>query len=338
MKAWAGEIGFDLCGIASATSPITLANFEEWLDRGFAGEMQYLERRRDAYADPERVLGGVASVVLVAVNYHTGDGTPVEPGQGRVARYARIPQDYHDVVREKLGRLASLLHEKVPGCRTRGIVDTAPVLERDFARQAGLGWFGKNTMLIHKRLGSWFLLGGLLTDIVLLPDEPHSTSHCGTCTRCLDACPTDAFPEPYVLDATRCISYHTIEAARLPPPLGMVGEFGDWVFGCDICNEVCPWNRKAPVSSDPAMQPRADLSLVDCVDLLRMDETEFLRRFTGTPLSRPGLVGMQRNAALVLGNSGDRSMVPPLIAARGGAAPVVAAAIEWAIARLSTAE
>ena len=184
----------------------------------------------------------------------------------RVARYATGTRDYHDVLRERLSELADFVHGQLPGCRTRGIVDTAPLLERDFARRAGLGWFGKNTMLLDRHFGSWFFLAALLIDQPLDPDAGDQTNHCGTCTACLDACPTDAFPEPYVLDARRCISYLTIELRNEPIPTELREGLGDWVFGCDICQEVCPWNRDAPATSEPEFEPVAGLGDADRSD------------------------------------------------------------------------
>ena len=223
LKEKSRELGFDLCGIAAAVRPDGFDSLRRWLDRGFAGEMDYIPRREAAYEHPSGVLPPVRSVVMLAMNYAVTWTPASEPkletegradegvhSTGRVASYARGSRDYHDLLRERLKSLADFLHEQRPGCRTRVCVDTAPLLERDFAKLAGLGWFGKNTMLLNKRLGSFFFLAALLTDIELQPDEPHHTSHCGTCTRCLDACPTDAFVEPYVLDARKCISYLTI--------------------------------------------------------------------------------------------------------------------------------
>lgn len=302
LKQQALALGFDLCGIAPAVAPTTLAEFQHWIDRGFAGEMTYLPRRAAAYASPDHVLTGVRSVVMLAMNYRTADPAPTQPGQGRIARYAWGTADYHDLLRGRLRQLADWLHTTCPGCRTRGVVDTAPLLERDYARLAGLGWFGKNTMLIHKRLGSWLFLAGLLTDLELPPDAPHTTAHCGTCTRCLDACPTDAFPEPYVLDATRCISYLTIEH-RGPIPEELQSEIGDWLFGCDVCNEVCPWNAKAPRSTEPAFQPQQHLHPADAREFLTLTSVEFQTRYGDTPLARPGLDGLRRNAQIVLQNS-----------------------------------
>ena len=305
LKARAREVGFDLCGIAPAVSPETFPEFLAWLNRGYAGEMGYLPRRAEAYASPEHVLTGVRSVIMLAVNYNAGAPAPQSAEQGRIARYARLPADYHALIRERLRRLADYLHQQRPGCRTRGVVDTAPLLERDFARLAGLGWIGKNTMLIHKRLGSWLFLAALLTDLELPADAPQETSHCGTCTRCLEACPTGAFPQPYVLDATRCISYLTIELAGPIPP-ELQPQMGDWLFGCDVCNDVCPWNRKAPETGHASFRPDTNWEGVGAEDFLTMTPEEFAARFGHTPLARPGLEGMRRNAEIVLRNAGKK--------------------------------
>jgi epoxyqueuosine reductase len=301
--------------------------------------MQYLPRRSAAYEHPRHVMPGVRSVVMLAINYHTKnsgvgpiDGS-TEEVPARVARYAQGSADYHDTLRAKLKQLADTLHELQPNCRTRGVVDTAPLLERDFARLAGLGWFGKNTMLINKRAGSWLLLAALLTDLDLEPDSPHETSHCGTCTRCLDVCPTDAFISPYVLDARRCISYLTIEL-RGQIPTELRDGVGDWLFGCDLCQDVCPWNRKAPESAEPTFQPLADLNPADAVEIMKISELDFITRYQHSPLGRPGWDGLRRNAAIVLGNSGDASVVPMLVACLNSATPLVREAIEWAIDKL----
>jgi epoxyqueuosine reductase len=249
-----------------------------------------------------------------------------------VARYA-LGADYHDVLRERLNRLLAWLQGERPGCQGRGVVDTAPLLERDFARRAGLGWFGKNTMLLNKRLGSYFFLGALLVDLELRPDAAHETSHCGTCTACLDACPTDAFAGPGWLDSRRCISYLTIEL-RGEIPTELRPGIGDWLFGCDVCQEVCPWNRKAPLGTEPALQPRPDLEALDPTELLSLSEEEFRRRFRGTALTRTKRRGLLRNAALVLGNRGDPAALPALRQALNDPEPLVREAARWAIARI----
>lgn len=330
VKGKARALGFDLVGIAPAVSPATGPEFHRWLDAGLAGEMGYLERRRSAYDHPSGVLPEVRSVVVLGVNYFSGEEPAPASGSGRVARYARIPVDYHDVLRERLKQLASVLHDARPGCRTRGVVDTAPLLERDFARRAGLGWFGKNTMLLNKRLGSWFFLAALLTDVELPADAPHETAHCGTCTRCLEACPTDAFVEPYVLDARKCISYLTIELGAKPIDESLLTGMQDWAFGCDVCQEVCPWNRKAPVAGDPAFRAemsRAELSLDR---LLQLGENGFDREFANSPLSRPGYEAIVRNLCIAVGNSGAETGLPALTVAGRHPSPLIRAAAERA--------
>jgi epoxyqueuosine reductase len=252
-----------------------------------------------------------------------------------VARYAQ-GADYHDVLRQRLNQLLAWVQTECPGCQGRGVVDTAPLLERDFARRAGLGWFGKNTMLLHKRLGSYFFLGALLLDLELRPDPPYETSHCGTCTACLEACPTQAFPEPGVLDARRCISYLTIEL-RGPVPPELREPLGDWLFGCDVCQEVCPWNRKAPPGTEPALQPRPDLVALDPAELLGLSEEAFRRRFRGTALTRAKRRGLLRNAALVLGNCGDPAALPALQRALQDPEPLVREAARWAIRQIDDA-
>lgn len=330
LKAEGVRLGFDLIGIAPAVSPPGYPRLLSWLEHGFAGEMHYLPRRAAAYEHPENVLAGVRSVVMVALNYKT-ESTPLPvTAPARIARYAHPQGDYHDYLRARLKQLGDWLHNEVPQCRTRVVVDTAPLLERDFARLAGLGWFGKNTLLIHKRAGSFLFLGGLLTDVPLEPDEPHLTTHCGTCTRCLDVCPTQAFPEPYVLDATRCLAYFNIELDG-PIPREHRADVGDWLFGCDLCQDVCPWNRKSPASTDSVVQPRADLHPADALAIFTMSKEEFRARFAKTPLDRPGWNGMRRTAAIVLANLQCYEAIPALMAALTDTDSIVRGAAVWAL-------
>jgi epoxyqueuosine reductase len=226
------------------------------------------------------------------------------------------------------------VQQEAPGTQGRGVVDTAPLLERDFARRAGLGWFGKNTMLINKRLGSYCFLGALLLDRELGPSAPFEADHCGSCTRCLDACPTDAFAGPYQLDARRCISYLTIEL-RGPIPEELRPGMGDWIFGCDVCQEVCPWNRKAPETVEPALRPDAVGLTLDLIELLGISEEEFRRRFRDTALWRTRRRGLLRNAAIALGNLGDARALPVLQRALDDAEPLVREAARWSIERLT---
>jgi epoxyqueuosine reductase len=250
---------------------------------------------------------------------------------GRVAAYAAGP-DYHRFVWDRINALAAWLEAEVPGCRTEAVADTAPLLERDFARRAGLGWVGKNTMLINPRRGSYFFLAAVLTDLELAPDEPFAGSHCGTCTACLDACPTNAFPEPFVLDATKCISYLTIEL-RSPTPLELREQVGNWLYGCDVCQDVCPWNRKE--SPGPVAFPRdPDLEWLDPAELLALDADAFRERFKKTSLWRNRRAGLLRNAAVVLGNVGDERALPALERASNDPEDVVREAAAWAVGRI----
>jgi epoxyqueuosine reductase len=254
------------------------------------------------------------------------------PFPARVASYAAGP-DYHEFVWDRLNVLSDWLRAEVPGCTAKGVADTAPLLERDFARRAGLGWVGKNTMLINPRRGSFFFLAALLTDLELQYDRPFASSHCGTCTACLDACPTQAFPQPHILDASRCISYLTIEL-RSEIPIEFREKMGDWLFGCDICQDVCPWNRKE--SPGPVSFPRdPDLEWLDPVDLLGLDADAFRLRFKKTAFFRSRRVGLLRNAAIVLGNIGDERVLAALEKSLSDPEEVVRDAAQWAIERIN---
>ena len=353
IKEQAHALGFELVGIAPATEADGFERLREWLNQGYAGEMDYMYRQAEARRHPDSILPDVRSVIMVGMNYadwgskiedpRTAESSAIDPrssildpqcslSPGKVARYAR-GEDYHQVLWRKLNRLLEWIQGQAPGCRGRGVVDTAPLLERDFARRAGLGWFGKNTMLLNKRLGSYFFLGALLLDLELTADPPHETSHCGTCTACLDACPTRAFVEPGVLDSRRCISYLTIEL-RGPIPEDLREPMGDWLFGCDICQEVCPWNRKSPPGMEPALQARHDLLAINLVELLSLSEVEFRQRFQGTAIMRAKRSGLLRNAAILLGNRGDSAALPALYQALGDSDPLVREAVRWAIQKI----
>lgn len=335
IKEQAHALGFELAGFAAATPADGFDRLRAWLDQGHAGEMAYMHHQAEARRHPASILPDVRGIVMVGMNYKPAEAIPVPSDQpaGRVARYAR-GADYHDVLRDRLDQLLAWLQARRHDCRGRGVVDTAPLLERDFARRAGLGWFGKNTMLLDKRLGSYFFLGALLTNLELQPDPPHEASHCGTCTACLDACPTQAFVAPGVLDSRRCISYLTIEL-RGPVPEEMRPGLGDWVFGCDVCQEVCPWNRKAPAATEPAFAARADLEPVDPAELLGLSEEAFRQRFRGTALMRAKRRGLLRNAALVLGNRGDPIALPALQRVLNDPEPLIREAARWAIDRIN---
>jgi epoxyqueuosine reductase len=329
----AHSLGFSLVGVARASEADGFDRLREWLERGYAGEMTYLHRHADARQHPSSILPEVQSVIMLGLNYANTDVAP-SPNSGRVARYAQGP-DYHDVLRAKLNELLDWVRDEVPGCVGRGIVDTAPLLERDFARRAGLGWFGKNTMLLNRRQGSYLFLAALLLNLELEADAPHETSHCGTCTACLDACPTDAFRGPGWLDARRCISYLTIELRSSVPEEWREG-IGDWLFGCDVCQEVCPWNRRRPLEGTVTLAHRDDLESLDAIELLGLDEPAFRERFRGTAFLRAKRRGLLRNAALVLGNVGDERALPALRRAAEDPEPLIAEAARWAIERIET--
>ena len=304
LKAEAQRLGFDLAGATAAVAPPRIGALRQWLADGFAGEMEYIPRRAAAYEHPKHVLDGVRSLLMLAMAYRTEEPAEPAPGQGRIARYA-WGTDYHDVIRERLHALADFHRELTPGAAVRGVVDTAPLLEREFAELAGLGWVGKNTLLLNRQLGSWFLLAALLTSETLVYDEPMTTGHCGTCRACIDACPTGAIVEPYRLDARKCISYLTIEL-REPIPPEQRESIGPRIFGCDICQDVCPFNRRVPPTAEPAFQPRPDSNPIDLAELLRMDEAAFRQRFRGSPVLRARRRGLLCQAAYALGNRPDQ--------------------------------
>jgi epoxyqueuosine reductase len=336
--AEARRLGFDPVGIAQAAAADDFEHLRDWLAGGHAGSMAYMEKQAEARRHPASILPSVRSIVMLGLSYKPpgADAAPQRDSDalvGRIARYA-AGLDYHDVVRGKLNALLAWVQQRAPGVQGRGVVDTAPLLERDFARRAGLGWIGKNTMLINKKLGSYLFLGALLLDCDLPADGAFDAQHCGSCTRCLDACPTDAFTGPYRLDARRCISYLTIEL-RGPVPEELRPGLGDWLFGCDVCQEVCPWNRKAPAGLEPALAPAEAGLTVDLIELLGLSDDEFRRRFRHTALWRTRRGGLLRNAALVLGNLGDARAVPALERALDDTEPLVREAAGWALARLT---
>jgi epoxyqueuosine reductase len=332
IKRQAHELGFQLVGIAPAVIGLGADRLARWLADGRHGEMTYMQAHEPARTNPNLVLEGARSVIMVGLGYATTAPAPVRTGFARISRYA-WGRDYHDVIRRKLDELARRLLGRRPGVRCRAVVDTAPLMERDYGRLAGLGWIGKNTLLLNRRLGSWFFLGALLVDCALVYDLPFTTDHCGTCTRCLDACPTSAFDGPYQLDPRRCISYLTIEH-RSPIGEAVRGGLGDWVFGCDVCQEVCPWNRDAPAAREPEFEPGPETNPIPIIALLGLGEEEFRAKFRGTPLFRARRHRLLRNAAIVAANQGDRNSLPALEALCGDADPVVRETARWAVARL----
>ncbi len=356
VKQEARRLGFDLVGIAPAGAALDHAPaFLDWLARGYAADMAWMAREPERRLDPRRLLADAASIVVVARNYYVvppDPGVLTDPSRGRIARYA-WGLDYHDVLRKRLFALDAFLRD-LSGRTTYGkaYVDTGPVLEREWAARAGLGFFGKNTCLIAPRLGSWLFLGVLIVPEALEPDPeplalpgPHPrwrfsegvVGTCGGCTRCLTACPTHAFPAPHVLDARRCISYLTIEH-RGPIPRDLRPLMGNWVFGCDVCQDVCPWNaRFARPTDEPAFQPRPEQVAPPLLDLLTLDEATFRARFRKTPLWRAKRRGLVRNACVAAGNWGDPIAVPVLRhLLLADPEPLVRGHAAWALGRMAT--
>ncbi|MEZ6123434.1 MAG: tRNA epoxyqueuosine(34) reductase QueG [Planctomycetaceae bacterium] len=320
---------FDLVKMAPAVSPAGFHPFLNWLNSGYSADMDWIDRRRDAYRNPGSVLTQVRSVIMVALNYHNEPA----PAEGpRISRYAWGTEDYHSIIRRRLKAVARLIRDQRPKSRNRVIVDTAPLLERDYGRLAGIGWFGKNTMLINRDIGSWFFLGAVLTTEVLRYDQPFTTDHCGTCTRCLDACPTQAFPEPRVLDARRCISYLTIERRSADIPDDLKRGIGSWIFGCDICQEVCPWNRFASRDSLPEFRPRT--SHLTLERLLGLTAIDFDLLFENTPLHRTGRDVIVRNSLIAAANLQRADLLPEMLRLRNDKSPLVRAAADWAVSSL----
>jgi len=338
LKSAARGLGFALVGACPAVSPTGISRLGEWLQRGYAGEMAYLAARQQAYEHPRYVLEGVRSVLMLGLPYRTTEAQPPQPGQGRISRYA-WGGDYHDVIHDKLKRLIAHLRELESAATARGVVDTAPLLEREFAQLAGLGWVGKHTLLINKPAGSYFFLAALLTDQELAYDEAFTADHCGTCRACLDACPTQAFPQPYVLDASRCISYLTIEL-RDEIPAELRAGIGNWLFGCDVCQDVCPWNQKREgriAEADDVFDPVADTNPIDLIALFDLDDDAFRRRFRHSPLWRARRRGILRNAAIVLGNQQATAAVPALTRGLNDTEPLVRGACAWALEQIAQA-
>jgi epoxyqueuosine reductase len=298
VKVHAAELGFDACGIALAGDVDPEDRLGEWLRRGYHADMAWMAASRELRRDVRLKLPGARSVVVVARNYYAPRPESA-PGQGRVSRYA-WGRDYHRVLRKPLRALEAFLAQLEPGAQSCASIDSGPVMEKAWAERAGVGWIGKNSLVLRQGLGSWFFLGVVATTVELAPDEP-AVGRCGSCRACLDACPTGAIVEPRVVDSNRCISYQTIEnrgeiTAELQPA------FGDWAFGCDICQEVCPWNRRPVVTTEEDFLPRPGHNALNPEDARRWTDSDFLDRFAGTPLMRAKRAGLQRNLGIVQRN------------------------------------
>ncbi|KAF0109254.1 MAG: iron-sulfur binding protein [Anaerolineaceae bacterium] len=334
VKNEARRLGFALAGFTTPDPPPHLPNWERWLAQGRHGQMDYLADRRRA--DPRALLPGCQSILALAVRYPDPEPAPrVEgPGpHGRVAAYA-WGADYHLVLPPRLEALAAFVAEQAGGpVAHRCYTDTGPLLERDLAQRAGLGWIGKNTCLIHPEIGSYFFLAEILLGLEIEPDAPFAADRCGTCTRCLDACPTGALLPGRTLDARRCISYLTIEnKGSIPPELRP--RMGDWVFGCDLCQSACPWNRRAEADRSPVFQPRAGVPAPDLAADLALTPREFNQKFKDSPVQRARRRGYLRNVAVALGNTGGPEAVPALEKALKDEEPLVREHAAWALERL----
>ncbi len=323
----AQEVGFDVCRVVRCGPPPHANEFESWIDEGAHGEMDYMRRGAEKRRNPQLVLPGARSVVVLAMNYFQGDAAAAK--EGRIARYAR-GDDYHDVIEAKLRKIDMFLREL--GGEQKCYVDTGPVLERDFAAEAGIGWHGKSTMLINEKLGTWFFLAEILTTLELEPDAP-ARDRCGTCMRCIDACPTGAITAPHKLDARKCISYLTIEH-KSSIPLEQRPLIGDRIFGCDDCLEACPWNRFAQVSRESAFAARRSTTAFTLRDYLRLTDAEFRNLFRNSPIKRIKRRGFLRNVCVALGNVGEESDLPALEHAAIDPEPLIAEHAQWAIAQI----
>ena len=327
----ARELGFDDCRVTTARPPENAAAFQQWLAARYHGEMGYLERNAHKRVDPDKVLPGARSIITLAASYHRDD-----QNTGPVARYARF-SDYHDILAASLKSLSEFVTQ-LGGDSARSLwyVDTGPLLERDLAQRSGLGFIGKHTNLISRTLGNWIFLSEIITTVEIEPDAPEK-NRCGTCTRCIAACPTEAIRAPFELDARRCISYLTIELkGSIPEELRPA--IGTRIYGCDECLAVCPWNRFAREGKLMKQHLRRDLTAPDLVELLSLDNDQFKQRFTNTPMLRTKRRGLLRNVCVALGNMRDRSALPALGRAASDSEPLVAEHARWAIDQITKAK
>lgn len=332
LREKARELGFDALGVAPPDPGEAGDRFLQWLDAGHDGDMAYLERGKAKRLDPALILPGVESILCLRTNYHT-QAKSLDflhaPQTGDISNYA-WNIDYHDLIKPRLHQLEHFLWELFPGCHSKAYVDTGPVLEKPLAAKAGLGWIGKHSNLLTEGLGSYYFLSEVLIDVALPFSEP-ATNHCGTCTSCIDICPTAAIVAPYVLDARRCISYLTIELKGVIP-LEFRRAIGNRIYGCDDCQIVCPWNSYAVTTDEPAFAERDGTRLL--IDLMRLDEDGFRQRFRKSPVKRIKRRGLLRNVAIALGNSGDPEAIPVLTEALSDPEPLIRAHAVWGLGEL----
>lgn len=332
----ANELGFELVGIIPAAHSETIARYRQWVENGYAGKMHYLEKHLPLKADVRQLLTEAKSVISLAMNYYTLDPPKAlaeDPGRGQISRYA-WGDDYHQLIRERLVELVEFIKQTAEDeLKTRVCVDTAPVIEREYAQKAGIGWIGKNTNLIHWRSGSWYFLSEILVSVVLESEVPTLRGSCGTCTRCIEECPTDAIIEPNLLDSRLCISYLTIEL-RESIPKQLRPKMGNLIFGCDICQEVCPWNSKAVPTPEPGFHPRDGNLAPELLSLISMTQQEFSSRFKGSPIKRAKRRGFLRNVLVAIGNWGQRRAIPALKGALADDEPLIRGHAAWALGRI----
>lgn len=330
----AHELGFDLCRITSAAPPASAQHLTDWLSAGHQGEMAWLQRNAHKRIDPQQVLPGARSIVCLATSYHAAEWqTEPASGQGVMARYARH-KDYHDVLTAPLKELSDFITAQGDSnTRSLWYVDTGPLLERDLAQRAGLGFVGKHTNLISRQLGNWFFLSEIITTLELAPDKPE-VNRCGTCSRCLDSCPTNALPAPFQLDARRCISYLTIEL-KGSIPVELRPLIGNRIYGCDDCLAACPWNRFAKEASLLQPHRRKDLGTPELLSLLKLDAPGFKQLFNGTPMLRTKRRGLLRNVCVALGNTAGKEALPALEAAMQDSEALIAEHAAWAVAEIN---
>ena len=336
IKVQAQKLGFELVGIIPVEPSQTIDHYEQWLKDGYAGEMDYLKRHLPLKRDPRQILPEAESIIALAINYYTLDppkSLAADPARGQISRYA-WGTDYHSLIRSKLDRLATFIQKTAEErVKTRVYVDTAPVLEREYAERAGIGWIAKNTNVINWQAGSWFFLGGILVSIKLETDTPTLRGSCGTCTRCIEACPTDAILAPNILDSRLCISYLTIEL-KGSIPRELRTQVDNLIFGCDICQEVCPWNSKAVPTKERDFYPRQGNLAPQLLSLINMTQEQFSKRFRNSPIKRAKRRGFLRNVAVALGNWKDRAAVPALKKALNDDEPLVRGHAAWALGQI----
>jgi len=320
------ELGFDDCRFTSADAPASAGQFQNWLAGKNHGEMNYLERNAPKRTDPQKVLSGAKSIVALAASYEIENQK-----SGGVARYARF-DDYHEILGERLKLLTVFINQLADETRSLWYVDTGPILERDLAQRAGLGFVGKHTNLISRRLGNWIFLCEIITTLELEADAPEK-NHCGKCSRCIEACPTNAITAPFQLDARRCISYLTIEL-KGSIPIELRAAIGKRIYGCDDCLAVCPWNRFACEGKLMKSHARKELDEPDLIELLQLDEKNFRSRFAGSPILRTKRRGFLRNVCVALGNTGDKSALPALEKAARDSEPLIAEHAGWAVEQI----